>query len=278
MAEDNGCPIKRILFVDGDNVLESAIAEALTQYEADKHGVDITASSVGVNASDGSHRYATTVKISFGQELGQADKYDSILRGTTKQMTPERLRNSDLIVTLSKRYISAIKAMLPQDQWHKIVQFHLYCLGNRSKEFPEHALRNKNLSDDFTRACSNLILRMCTYPYYENVIGRQLDALRSSFIEQYGNQLVDGFSENELMACSVPHVSLSDAGSLLCLKRMGSYYILNLMFKDGHNSTSLSIADGSLDDIRQILYSENFSRDYAMSYEYCEQSYDRHMD
>lgn len=242
MAENNGCPIKRILFVDGDNLLESALAEALTQYEADKHGVDITASSVGANATDGSRRYATTFKFSFGQKQGQADKYDSILRGATKRMTPERLMNSDLIVTLSKRYIPAIKAMLPQNQWLKIVQFHLYCLGNRSKEFPEHALRykDKNLYDDFTRACSNLILRMCTYPYYENVIGRQLDALRSSFIEQYGKQLVDGFSENELMACSVPQVSLADAGSLLCLKRMGSYYILNLMFKDGHNSTSLS--------------------------------------
>jgi hypothetical protein len=59
MKKDNECPVTNILFVDGDNKFESTALETFTQCEADNRDVDIIASSVGVNATDGEDRSLT---------------------------------------------------------------------------------------------------------------------------------------------------------------------------------------------------------------------------
>jgi hypothetical protein len=282
MEKDKTCPITNILFVDGDNKFESAALETFTQCEADNRDVDIIASSVGVNATDGEGRSELVymVRLNFDYTKCHVSKYYQILRGATRRMTPERLENADLIVLLSNRYEADVKAMLPQNQWHKIVPFHLYCLGNRRKEFPEHALQQneRNFYPDFLRACSKLILRIQIYSFFED-IQRKLEELRQAFIEKYYQQLVDGFTEEELMVTANHGVILGDGIIWLRLLRYDSAsYSLDIMIKDEHNSSEIGIAYGSLEDIRQALYCETFARDYAMTYRDLEISYVRHLD
>jgi protein-tyrosine-phosphatase len=279
MEKVDECPITNILFVDGDNMLESAVLEALTQYYADVRGVDISVLSVGAHAKEGEHRYKKAYKFRFDTDYIRlpTEKYYQILRGATRRMTPERLENADLIVLLSSRYEADVKAMLPETQWHKIALFHLYCFGNRSRAFPEHALHkyNHNLIHDFYSACSHLITRISAYSYYERIIQYNLEGLRQSFIQQYQQQLVDGFTDKEVMV-NTNHCKLFVDGDIwLRLQRWGVSYALDIVFKNEHNSSSLTLVGGSLDDIRQALYSETFARDHAMAYDHCEQSYER---
>jgi hypothetical protein len=153
-------------------------------------------------------------------------------------------------------------------------------LSDRSKEFPEHALQQneRNFYPDFIRACSTLILRMQIYSYFED-IQRNLEELRQAFIEKYHRQLVDGFTEEELMVTANHGVILGDGISWLRLLRYDSTsYSLDIMIKDEHNSTETCVSYGSLDDIRRALYSETFARDHVMKYSDLEKSYDLLLD
>lgn len=250
MEKDETRPIKRILFVDGDNKFESAVAEALTRDQAAKRGADIEVSSVGVHAPNMAPR---------------------------RLMTREQLERADLIIVLHSRYVDDVKAMLPQNQWHKIALFHLYCLGDRSKEFPEHALlaNEQKFYPEFERACINLITRTTSIPCPETFEERNLNELRKIFIEKYSQQLVDGFTEQEIMVTANHNVMFRDGVIWLRLLRYGSAYSLDVMIKDEHNASFTSIAYGSLYDIRRALYSETFARDNAKTLAKSERSYKR---
>jgi hypothetical protein len=119
---------------------------------------------------------------------------------------------------------------------------------------------------------------MQIYSYFED-IQRNLEELRQAFIEKYHRQLVDGFTEEELMVTANHGVILGDGISWLRLLRYDSTsYSLDIMIKDEHNSTETCVSYGSLDDIRRALYSETFARDHVMKYSDLEKSYDLLLD
>lgn len=265
---------RSILFVDGDNMLESAVLEALMQYEVDKRGLDISVSSVGVDAVDGKRRSEIAYgfrleEYSFEETLDR--KYYRILRSATRQMTRERLEAADLIVVLPTRCVSAVKEMLPPSQWGKVVLFHLYCLGNRSEEFPERVLRDRDRRrfEDFKDACRNLITRIISYPYFETILEPALERSCRAFVEKYERELTDGFGEEEQL------MEKGDRAPWLRLQRLGDACYLDLVIKDLHNSSSIDIVSGTLADIRQTLHNPYFARDYAMAYDRLTTSYRR---
>jgi protein-tyrosine-phosphatase len=285
MGKNNECPIKRILFVDDDNMFESAVAEAIAQFYADLWHLDITVSSAGIDAKEGERRSSEAYQFNFDFDemafavMGiQALKYHWILRGTTRELTSRRLADADLVVVLYSRDIDDVKVMMPRSMWHKIVPFHLYCMHSLHGERVTYRSMgaNRDKYSEFHGACSTLITRMASYSYYETVIQYNLEGLRQSFIQQYQQQLVDGFTDKEVMV-NTNHCKLFVDGDIwLRLVRYDSAsYSLDIMIKDEHNSSNQAIIVGSLDKIRQALYSETFARDYALVYADCEKSFER---
>jgi hypothetical protein len=215
--------------------------------------------------------------MAFAVMGSQALKYHWILRGPTRELTSSRLADADLVVVLYSRDIDDVKVMMPRSMWHKIVPFHLYCMHSLHGERVTYRSMgaNRDKYSEFHGACSTLITRMASYSYYETVIQYNLEGLRQSFIQQYQQQLVDGFTDKEVMV-NTNHCKLFVDGDIwLRLQRWGVSYALDIVFKNEHNSSSLTLVGGPLDDIRQALYSETFARDHAMAYDHCEQSYER---
>jgi protein-tyrosine-phosphatase len=284
MEKDNECPIKRILFVDDDNMFESAVAEAIAQFYADLRHLDIQVSSAGIDAKEGERRSSEAYQFNFDFDemafavMGsQALKYHWILRGPTRELTSSRLADADLVVVLYSRDIDDVKVMMPRSKWHKIVPFHLYCMHSlRGERVTYRSMgANRNKYSEFHGACSTLITRMASYSYYETVIQPNLEELRKVFIEQYHQQLADGFSDKELMATANHRELLSQGVIWLRLDQWDGNYALAIEIKDEHNSSNQTIIVGSLDKIRQALYSETFARDYALVYADCENSFER---
>jgi protein-tyrosine-phosphatase len=284
MEKDNECPIKRILFVDDDNMFESAVAEAIAQFYADLRHLDIQVSSAGIDAKEGERRSSEAYQFNFDFDemafavMGsQALKYHWILRGPTRELTSSRLADADLVVVLYSRDIDDVKVMMPRSKWHKIVPFHLYCMHSlRGERVTYRSMgANRNKYSEFHGACSTLITRMASYSYYETVIQPNLEELRKVFIEQYHQQLADGFSDKELMATANHRELLSQGVIWLRLDQWDGNYALAIEIKDEHNSSNQAIIVGSLDKIRQALYSETFARDYALVYADCEKSFER---
>jgi protein-tyrosine-phosphatase len=109
--------VVKILFVCSGNTCRSPIAEAITRRLLKEAGrTDIAVSSAGTSAWDGSP--ASDGALLVGMERGL-----DLSSHRSRQLTPEILKDSDLILVMSPSHLSRVKEIDPGAKAHLLAGF-----------------------------------------------------------------------------------------------------------------------------------------------------------
>jgi Protein-tyrosine-phosphatase len=145
----------KILFVCSGNTCRSPLAEAVTRRMLrDAQRTDIEVSSAGTNAWDGSP--ASDGALLVGMERGL-----DLSEHRSRLLTPEIVRESDLILAMSPSHVARVKEIDPKANVHLLAG---YVSGNEGyavqDPFGGDLAAYRDAFDDISRELSGLLERI----------------------------------------------------------------------------------------------------------------------